>query len=125
MSDLTLTKIRMRNGVWEGRISGAGSQGARPDICVTHQDQPVENVRLGETETPGIWDLAIAVPTHAVADGVQTFLILDAASDTKLGDFSLIAGEAVSDDLRAEVELLRAELDMLKRAFRRHCLETM
>ena len=25
----------------------------------------------------------------------------------------------------AEVELLRAELDMLKRAFRLHCLETM
>jgi hypothetical protein len=26
--------------------------------------------------------------------------------------------------LRAEVDLLRAELDMLKRAFRRHCVET-
>jgi hypothetical protein len=31
----------------------------------------------------------------------------------------------MEDDLRAEVDLLRAELDMLKRAFRRHCLETM
>ena len=41
-----------------------------------------------------------------------------------LGDFTLMAGDAVADDLRAEVELLRAELDMLKRAFRRHCLET-
>jgi hypothetical protein len=30
----------------------------------------------------------------------------------------------MEDDLRAEVDLLRAELDMLKRAFRRHCLET-
>ena len=41
-----------------------------------------------------------------------------------LGSFTLIAGEALGDDLRAEVSLLRAELDMLKRAFRRHCLET-
>ena len=44
---------------------------------------------------------------------------------TKLGHFSIIAGEALGEDLHAEVELLRAELDMLKRAFRRHCLETM
>jgi len=26
--------------------------------------------------------------------------------------------------MRVEMDLLRAELDMLKRAFRRHCLET-
>lgn len=125
MSDLTLTKIRLRNGVWEGRISGGGTTGTRPDIRVTHLDQPVEGVKLVEGAEPGSWDISIQLPGHAVADGVQTFLIIDAADDTKLGDFTLIAGEAVADDLRAEVELLRAELDMLKRAFRRHCLETM
>ena len=125
MSDLTLTKIRMRNGVWEGRISGAGTTGVRPDIRVTLLDQPVEGVKLTESSEPGVSSLEISVPSHAVADGVQTFLIFDGANDSKLGDFTLIAGEAVADDLRAEVELLRAELDMLKRAFRRHCLETM
>jgi hypothetical protein len=36
-----------------------------------------------------------------------------------------MAGEVLSDDFRSEVSLLRAELDLLKRAFRRHCLETM
>ena len=51
-------------------------------------------------------------------------MIIDADANVKLGDFTLIAGEPLADDLRAEVELLRAELDMLKRAFRRHCLET-
>ncbi|MCA0872610.1 hypothetical protein LCL97_17385 [Seohaeicola saemankumensis] len=125
MSDLILTKIRMRNGVWEGRITGAGTTGVRPDVKVTLMDQPVEGVTLEESSEAGIWDLAIEVPSHAIADGVQTFLIFDAANDIKLGDFTLIAGEALADDLRAEVELLRAELDMLKRAFRRHCLETM
>lgn len=125
MSDLTLTKIRLSNGVWEGRISGGDTGGTRPDIRVTLHDQPVEGVELTEGPDPGDWDIRITVPGHAVADGVQVFLISDAASDSKLGDFALIAGEAASDDLRAEVELLRAELDMLKRAFRRHCLETM
>ena len=35
------------------------------------------------------------------------------------------AGVAMEDDLRAEVDLQRTKLDLLKRAFRRHCLGTM
>lgn len=66
----------------------------------------------------------IPVPNEAVADGVQNFVIFDSATGEKLGDFTLICGEISGDDLRVEVELLRAELDMLKRAFRRHCVET-
>lgn len=124
MSELTLAKIRLRNGVWEGRVTGAPTTGRRPDIRVTHLDQQIENVELTEGSDSSFWDIKIPIPASAIVDGVQTFLIYDHETDTKLGDFSLIAGEAVSDDLRAEVELLRAELDMLKRAFRRHCLET-
>ncbi|MFA3919213.1 hypothetical protein [Ruegeria hyattellae] len=123
MSDLTLTKIRLRNGVWEGRLTGAAAE-QRPEIGVTHQDEPVEAVELTEANGEG-WDLRITIPPHAIADGVQTFVIFDRATAGKLGDFVLIAGEAASDTLHAEVELLRAELDMLKRAFRRHCIETM
>ncbi len=124
MSNLTLKKIRLRNGVWEGRLSG-GSGLQRPEIQVKYLDLPVESVSVIESDEPGSWDVSIPIPTHAVADGVQTFVIYDTIGETKLGDFTLIAGEAISDDLRAEMELLRAELDMLKRAFRRHCLETM
>ena len=122
MSNLALTKIRLRSGVWEGRITGIGT---RPDIRVTHLDRPVDTVKIVQGDEAGLWNITIPIPTDAVTDGVQTFLIIDAADDTKLGDFTLIAGDAMADDLRAEVELLRAELDMLKRAFRRHCLETM
>lgn len=124
MSELQVTKTRLRNGAWEGIVRGAGDAGARPDIAVTFQDQPVSGVDLAEDRGLGGWILRIPIPTEAVSDGVQTFLIFDAADSTKLADFTLIAGEPVADDIRAEVELLRAELDMLKRAFRRHCLET-
>ncbi len=125
MSEMTLSKTRLRNGAWEGQILGASSTGARPNIQVTYLDQPVDGVEMVEAGNGTSWDLTIPIPSQAVADGVQTFLIIDQDTATKLGDFTLMAGEAVSDDLRAEVELLRAELDMLKRAFRRHCLETM
>ena len=36
----------------------------------------------------------------------------------------MIGDEVYGVDLRAEMDLMRAELDMLKRAFRRHCVET-
>ncbi|MCL6284844.1 hypothetical protein M3P21_15025 [Ruegeria sp. 2012CJ41-6] len=123
MSELTLTKFRLRNGVWEGRLTGATTEHP-PEIGVTHQDEPVETVELTEADGEG-WDLRITIPRQAIADGVQSFVIFDRTTGVKLGDFALIAGEAASDTLHAEVDLLRAELDMLKRAFRRHCIETM
>jgi hypothetical protein len=128
MSELQVTKIRMRDGAWEGTVKGAGkgagTPGARPDIGVRYLDRPVAGIELHEDREAGHWTLRIPIPPEAIGDGVQTFVIHD-ANNEKLADFTLIAGEAVADDLRTEVELLRAELDMLKRAFRRHCLETM
>lgn len=124
MTNLTLTEIRLRNGIWEGRLAGAGETGARPEIRVTHLGQPVGGVELAEGEAPGLWTVRVTIPPQAISDGVQTFLIMNGSDDTKLGQFTLIAGDAAAGDLRAEMELLRAELDMLKRAFRRHCLET-
>lgn len=55
---------------------------------------------------------------------MQTIIISDAVQDEQLATITLMAGEALGDDMRVEVDLLRAELDMLKRAFRRHSLET-
>lgn len=125
MSDLTLTKTFLRNGVWEGIITSTGDGSARPDIAVMYLDQQVEKVELNDGPDTGQWTLRIPLPLHAIADGVQTFVIYDKATDSNLAHFTLIAGDPLADDMRAEMELLRAELDMLKRAFRRHCLETM
>ena len=122
MSDLELTKTTMRQGVWEGVITNAGDE--KPAISVTYLGKNVPDVELKEGFDDVDWVLRIPIPQDAVADGVHTILIDDAASQVKLGQITLIAGEALGGDLRTEVDLLRAELDMLKRAFRRHCLET-
>jgi len=123
MSNVSLAKIRLQGGVWEGRLTGEAT-GTGPDIKVLHLDQPMDGAEISEAAEPGVWDLKVTVPAAAISEGVQTFLIVDGNSETVLGEFTIIAGEAAVDDLRAEVDLLRAELDMLKRAFRRHCLET-
>lgn len=122
MSTLTLTPIKMRYGIWQGLIHQTGT--GVPQIKVTHQDADVADIQLTENEAEGHWLLQVPIPPDAISDGVQVFVITDTVEDEKLGDFTIIAGEALGDDIRAEVELLRAELDMLKRAFRRHCVET-
>ena len=122
MSTLTLTPTKLRRGVWEGIISN--SQPGVPQIVVTHLSKPIERFELTENKEENLWLLQVPIPEDAIADGVQTFIISDALDDTRLGHFTLIAGEALGDDIRVEMELLRAELDMLKRAFRRHCVET-
>ena len=122
MSDMLLTKTRMVAGVWEGVLSGAGR--TVPNLRVTHQDTAVMGVAVQPLSEPGDYLVTVPVPVSLISDGVQTFVISDLATGDTLDTFTLIAGEALADDLRAEIALLRAELDMLKRAFRRHCVET-
>ncbi len=126
MSDLTVTRTRMKEGIWEALL--------RRDREETHAELPKVEVTLDNREVPGVemipdqeggYVLRVPVPKEAICDGVQTFIVSDGRTGETLDTFALIAGEAVEDDIRAEIGLLRAELDMLKRAFRRHCLETM
>lgn len=123
MAELTLTGTRIRAGVWEGVLTGAGA--SEPRLEVVHLQQPLPGVTLSAIEgRPGDWAVRVPIPAAVLSEGVQTFLIRDPASGTTLSHFTIVTGVALEDDIRAEVDLLRAELDMLKRAFRRHCLET-
>ena len=121
-SALQMVPMAMRQGVWEGRI--LQNDTGVPQVEVLFQENPVEAAKLTATDDPTTWALTVPIPSDAISDGVQTFLIVDKLAKEKIGHFTLLAGEALGDDVRAEVDLLRAELDMLKRAFRRHCLET-
>ncbi len=122
MSTLKLSKTRMRQGVWQGIVTQTGT--GVPQIEVSHQNHILADVTLTRDEAAGHWVLTIPIPPDAIADGVQTLIIRDKIADAKIGHVTLLAGDDLDDDIRAEMDLLRAELDMLKRAFRRHCLET-
>lgn len=125
MAEMTLTATRLSEGVWQGLLTGAEGDGSGPpQIAVTHLGTLLDGVELREGPQPGQWLLRVAIPPESISDGVQTYLIRDVRGDRVLGSFTLLAGDALSHDIRAEITLLRDELDMLKRAFRRHCLET-
>lgn len=123
MSDITLTKTRIRAGVWEGVLTGAS---APPAVQVVFQDADLPGASVVSIDgRAGEYAVRVPIPAEVLSEGVQTFLLRNAATGDKLGHFTVITGVAMEDDIRAEVDLLRAELDMLKRAFRRHCLETI
>lgn len=126
MSDLTVTGTRMKEGVWEAvlRREREGDHADLPKVEVTLDNRQISGVEVIPDQEGG-YVLRVPVPREAISDGIQTFLVKDAGTGEKLESFAVVAGEAVEDDIRAEIGLLRAELDMLKRAFRRHCLETM
>ena len=69
-------------------------------------------------------DMARHIAWDVGARGVTLGLAARLGSGAVISTFSLLAGDLLDHDLRAEISLLRAELDMLKRAFRRHCAET-
>ncbi len=121
MSDLKLTKTRMLAGVWEGILDGVQGDAA-PELMLSHRGETLDPPKV--EKDGNTWYVRVPVPINHLSDGALVFLICDAEGE-KLTDFTLIAGEALADDIRAEMELLREELDMLKRAFRRHCLETI
>ncbi len=122
MPEVTLTKTRIRAGVWEGVLGGTDQP---PHIEALHLEQSLPGVsQTAIPERPGEWLVRVPIPAEVLSEGVQTFLLRNASTGERLAHFTIITGVAMEDDLRAEVDLLRAELDMLKRAFRRHCLET-
>lgn len=124
MTESVLTKTRIRAGVWEGVLEQSAEAEA-PTLDVRHLEQPVAGVTVAaEDASAGRYLVRVPIPAELLSDGVQTFLILDKNSGDKLASFTIVTGELLEDDIRAEMDLLRAELDMLKKAFRRHCLET-
>ncbi|MCR9110620.1 hypothetical protein [Marivita sp. XM-24bin2] len=124
MTAYSLSKSRFFEGVWEGVIAGDTDESPTPHIEVRVHDKTISGVTLDPLPDPGSWLLKVPVPTNLLADGVHTFMISESELGQALGSFSIIAGDAAGEDIRAEMSLLRAELDMLKRSFRRHCRET-
>ena len=53
-----------------------------------------------------------------LSDGVHS-CIISWTTGEKIGDFTVIAGDVLAGDLRAEIEQLRAELNLLKTVVRR------
>lgn len=126
MAKFRLSKKQIHQGVYEGILKSKSKGKPTPSLEMLFLGEVVGEVTVEPLDEDGdAWAVRATVPVKYLTDGVQTFLLVLAGDTEILDRFSVITGEPLEEDLRAEIELLRAELDMLKRAFRRHCSETM
>lgn len=120
-SEKGLTRAAIRDGVWRGEIALGDAE--LPAVEVRHLDRLLDRVEVSRTGEATA-EISVPIPAELLSDGVQNFVVLAAENGARLGSFTIVTGHPAGDDLRAEIALLREELDMLKRAFRRHCVET-
>lgn len=112
-----LDSTQIRAGRWEA-VSTARDV---PELELRHRGEVLEGLEIsGE---PGDWRIAQPIPMDLLNDGVLTFLVCRKSDGEVLDRFTLVAGAPLAEDLRAEIGLLRAELDLLKRAFRQQNAE--
>lgn len=127
MTELILAKTRIADGVWEGRLQDpdAGPDSPVPAIRITLGDQTLTGAEIEPVEdTVGVYILRLPIPDAALSEGLHTFHIINDHTGHFLGNFTIALGLPLESDVRAELNELRSELDLLKRAFRRHCVET-
>lgn len=121
MPEESLTRVRLQGGRYDALFSGA----ADTVLEAVHEGKVVTVAQLAPDETtPGRFRVALDLPPSVIGEGVQVVTLRSAASGAALDRITLMAGAPLDEDIRAEVALLRDELEMLKRAFRRHCSET-
>ena len=104
----------IREGALHLRLRHDG--GGPPPVTVTHRTEPVEAEI--EAEAEGVWRLTAAIPPAAITEGVQTLLVA-LPDGTAIGATQLVLGRPADASVEARLDLMRQELDLLKKAVRR------
>lgn len=105
-------------GCWIGLLRCGGTPPS--ELAVVHRGQVVARPALRDAG-PGLWAVSADLPASVIDTGAHSLLLTtgEGAGARILGSLTLVAGSAAAEDLIAEVAQLRAELDLLKREFRR------
>jgi hypothetical protein len=119
MAVLELVTSELRAGRWEGVLRGSPDA---PEVEALFDGRSLDGLTVIQADEG--WAMSVPVPPDVLNDGTQVIVLRDRRTQDTLGRLTLAAGPSAEDDLVAEVELLRTELDLLKAAFRRHVRET-
>ncbi|MBL4627210.1 MAG: hypothetical protein JKY00_04115 [Roseicyclus sp.] len=116
-----LVRTALQAGRYQGVLTGAG----QTEIEALHKGRIVGVAQVTpHTSEVGAMQVTLELPADVLSDGVQVVGLRSTATGEVLDRITLMAGSALDEDIRSEISLLRDELEMLKRAFRRHCADT-
>ena len=66
------------------------------------------------------FELKVPIPITAVGNGSNSLVVCSSENDDILAKIHVVAGNILDHEIVAELQILREELDLLKKAFRRH-----
>jgi len=111
--------LGLRGGTWEGSLARAAAPGR---IVLVHLGQVVGQADIAQL-AEGRWRVAVRLPLDRLTGGLTTFQLIEAGGEGAMGRrlavLPILAGQPLEGDLRAELSLMRAEIDLLKRELRR------
>lgn len=116
--------IGLKGGIWQSLLRRADAPGR---VILTHLGETVAEARVTSDGDRG-WRIAVAIPPDRLSEGVQTFVLVEdggkgseppGTGAERLGALNILSGSVLEQDIQAEMSLLKAEIDLLKREFRR------
>ena len=117
------TEVSLHNGLYTAHLSLPGIPAdAPPDLALQYLGEDLPDAHLVHLSDDK-WRLEVPIPSNLLSDGVHTLLLVKDQGADLLHSHVIASGTALSQDMRAELALMRAELDLLKRAFRRRLAE--
>ena len=120
-----MTEILTCTGLVAGRYEGVLTGAGPTEIEALHRGRIVAVAQIAPHPVEeGAQRVTLALPAEVLGTGVEVVGLRSTATGAVLDRITLMAGSALEEDLRGEIALLRDELEMLKHAFRRHCVET-
>ncbi|MEM8536864.1 MAG: hypothetical protein AAGF56_03285 [Pseudomonadota bacterium] len=115
MTKIEVINSRLQAGVWHADLIGVGK--AAPQLTARFNQQAIPDPTLTYDPTRDAWNVLVPLPIEMLTDGQQVCTLTDQDGDV-IAQMTLMAGAPYHDTLDAEVAQIRAELDMLKSAFR-------
>lgn len=116
--------LGLRGGIWQGIWH---DDRAPKRVSLVHLGERVGGAELVPLRAAS-WRVSARLPADLLTEGVTTMMLVAdsgsgeapiAADAERLAALPIIAGTVLDEDLRAEITLMRAEMDLLKREIRR------
>jgi hypothetical protein len=122
---MVFTSTGLRGGVWQGVLHAAT---APSRVSLEDDGVVLATARVTPAAEAGAFHVRVQVPSDWLSDGAHCFQLIadDGQGDEapgpdadRLAALPVTAGAAHAEDMRSEIALIRAELDLLKREVRR------
>ena len=118
---LSLTEIEFRGVIWTGQVEGLDEHvETMPEFRLLLRGEEISRLSPSYDVASERFELKVPIPSTAVGNGSNSLVVCSSENDDILAKIHVVAGNILDHEIVAELQILREELDLLKKAFRRH-----